>query len=452
MKLKPFFILLLISLTACSAKTPQAVSTPVPNQARAVPTNPSEPTTTQPGTDTLESSATPVTPTPTETLAVTDTPVPVEEVEPPHETANTTLPDPNTASWQTLTENLARPIGIASPDDGSGRLFILEQEGTIRIFSNGELLANPFLDIRDRVGATSSERGLLGLAFHPDYARNGFFYVNYTDLQGDTVIARFQVSGSEANAADPGSELQMLNFDQPYANHNGGGVQFGPDGYLYISLGDGGSGGDPLGNGQSNETLLGKILRIDVDTDSSQSYTIPAGNPFVDGGGRPEIWASGLRNAWRFSFDRLTGDLYIADVGQDQWEEIDFLPAGSPGGANFGWNIKEGTHNFQGSDPGGLIDPIFEYDHSQGCSVTGGVVYRGALLPEWHGVYLFSDFCSGNLWGLIRTPDSALSGDWQNSLLYNGLGSITAFGEDQDGEVYALAYDGRLLKLTPNPP
>jgi glucose/arabinose dehydrogenase len=233
---------------------------------------------------------------------------------------------------------LAKPIGLANAGDGSNRLFVIEQAGVIRILQNGLLTPEPFLDIRAQVGSQANEQGLLGLAFHPKYAKNGYFYVNYTDLQGDTVIARFSVSASDPQRADPTSEKRLLAVDQPYPNHNGGQVIFGPDGYLYLGLGDGGSGGDPAGNGQSRATLLGKILRIDVD--KGDPYAIPPDNPFAQGGGRAEIWAYGLRNPWRFSFDRLTGDLYIADVGQNQWEEIDWLPAGQSG-ANLGWDVFE---------------------------------------------------------------------------------------------------------------
>jgi glucose/arabinose dehydrogenase len=327
-------------------------------------------------------------------------------------------------------------VGIAHAGDGSGRLFILEQAGVIRILQGRELIAEPFLDIRDRVGSGGNEQGLLGLAFHPRYTENGYFYVNYTDLNGDTVIARFSATG-DPNRADPASEARLLQISQPYANHNGGVLAFGPDGYLYIGTGDGGSGGDPLGNGQSLDTLLGKILRIDVD--GGEPYAIPEGNL------KAEIWAYGLRNPWRFSFDRLTGDLYIGDVGQNAWEEIDFLPAGSPSGANFGWNYREGAHPFAGSPPEGLelIEPVAEYDRSAGISVTGGVVYRGAALPEMNGIYLYGDYGTGLVWGLLRNPD----GSWQNQLLFDSGANITSFGEDESGEVYLVDRNGNILKL-----
>jgi len=261
-------------------------------------------------------------------------------------------------------------------------------------------------------------------------------------VNGNTVIARYQVS-TDPNRADPKSEKVLLQVPQPYVNHNGGGLAFGPDGYLYIGLGDGGSQGDPHGNGQSLQTFLGKILRINVDADNG--YTIPADNPLVGGGGKPEIWAYGLRNPWRFSFDRQPGDLYIADVGQDKWEEIDFLPAGIPGGSNFGWNLREGAHDYSGAPTAelALVDPAWEYDHSQGCAVIGGYVYRGQEYPEWQGIYLFGDNCSGSVWGLLR-----LDGKWQAKLLFNTGLRIGSFGQDQTGELYLLdLQQGRVLKL-----
>lgn len=352
-------------------------------------------------------------------------------------------PDPQGYSWQLVISGLDSPIGLANSADSSGRLFVLEQSGRIRVVREGELLSEPFLDIRDRVGSEANEQGLLGLAFHPRYIENGYFYVNYTDRNGDTIIARFQVTGENRDRADPGSEEPLLYIAQPYSNHNGGAVAFGPDGFLYLGLGDGGSANDPQGNGQSTNTHLGKILRIDVD--GGYPYSVPPDNPFVNVGGLPEIWAIGLRNPWRFSFDRLTGDLYIGDVGQNAWEEINYLPLGSPSGANFGWNYREGTHPFQGSPPAGLdlIDPVAEYDHSQGCSVTGGVVYRGEMMPEWQGIYLFGDYCTGFVWGLI----AAQPGFWQSQKLFEIDGNITSFGEDESGEIYLLDRSGGMYRL-----
>jgi len=252
------------------------------------------------------------------------------------------------------------------------------------------------------------------------------------DCLSETHISRFQVSSDDPDRGDPTSEELLLKVDQPYRNHNGGGLAFGPDGFLYIGLGDGGSADDPLGNGQSLETHLGKMLRIDVD--NGDPYVIPAGNPFIDGGGKPEIWAYGLRNPWRFSYERLTGDLWIADVGQNQWEEVNFLPAGMTGGINFGWNFREGAHSFEGEPPEGLtlLDPVFEYQHGYGCSVTGGYVYRGKSLPEFTGVYLVADFCNGRIWGVI--PQSGGGWEWQ-SLFETGW-NISSFGQDDDGELY----------------
>ena len=272
-------------------------------------------------------------------------------------------------------------------------MFIVEQAGLIRILQNGQVIEPPFLDIAARVDDGGNEQGLLGLAFHPDFANNGFFYVNYTGQGGDTVIARFTASG---NIADPNSEVRLLGVRQPYPNHNGGGLAFGSDGYLYIALGDGGSGGDPQGNGQNLNTLLGKILRIDVN--NGNPYAVPADNPFGT-----EVFHYGLRNPWRISFDSQTGDLWIGDVGQGQWEEIDFLPAGTGGGVNFGWNRYEGLHEYSsGAELENHRPPLFEYSHTDGCSVTGGYVYRGPM-PEWQGVYFYADFCSGKVWGALRS-------------------------------------------------
>jgi len=354
------------------------------------------------------------------------------------------LPPAGSAQWQAVASGFENLIGIAAPADGTGRVFALEQAGRIRIIRDGSLLEQPFLDITGQVGCCG-ERGLLGLAFHPRYRENGYFYVNYTDTNGDTSISRFQVSPDNPDVADGGTEKRLLFVPQPYPNHNGGAVVFGPDGFLYLGLGDGGSGGDPQGNGQSTQTLLGKILRIDVD--SGDPYTIPPDNPFASGGGLPEIWAYGLRNPWRMSFDRLTGDLYIGDVGQNAYEEIDFLPAGAPSGVNFGWNYREGLHPFQGTPPNdlALVDPVAEYAHDQGCSVTGGAVYRGAALPDWQGVYLYGDYCTGLIWGLRRSPD----GSWQQGPLFETGGNITSFGEDEAGEIYLADYSGTIYRLSP---
>lgn len=349
----------------------------------------------------------------------------------------TTFPDSGAYIWETIVSDLARPVDLQHAGDGSGRLFIIEKVGRIRIWQAGKLIEFPFLNISERVGSSGNEQGLLGLAFHPNYAENGLFFVNYTNNNGDTVIARYRVT-ADPNIADPSSEVVLLRVDQPFGNHNGGVLAFGPDGYLYAGLGDGGSAGDPQGNAQSLNTLLGKILRLDVD--SAEPYAIPADNPFGN-----EIWAYGLRNPWRMSFDSTTGDLYIGDVGQGQWEEIDFVSAGMPGGINFGWDYLEGTHPFEGNPPAGaqFAPPVAEYSHGNGCSVTGGYVYRGAM-PEWNGVYLYGDYCSGIVWGLIRSD-----GGWQEQVLFDALGNITSFGQDESGEVYIIIDSGQILRLAP---
>ena len=353
------------------------------------------------------------------------------------------FPDLASAAWRPVVDGLTAPLGITHSGDATGRLFVVEQGGRIRIFQGGSLLTRAFLDISDLVSTGGSEQGLLGLAFHPDYAQNGQFFINYTDLNGDTVIARFLVSPDDPDQAARATQTRLLSIRQPYGNHNGGVLAFGPDGYLYAGLGDGGSAGDPQGNGQSLETLLGKILRLDID--GGEPYAIPTDNPFVTGGGRAEIWAYGLRNPWRFSFDRLTGDLYVGDVGQNQWEEIHFQPAGSQGGENYGWNYYEGRHIYAGEPPANLAleTPVAEYAHDQGCSVTGGVVYRGENLPEWKGIYLFGDYCSGQVWGLLRMPD----GTWRQQVLFSGMGRISSFGEDQSGEVYLIDHGGVIYRL-----
>lgn len=382
----------------------------------------------------------PATETPTAALPPTDPGTTSPPTEPPAAPSlppdASTFPDPDAYTWETVVSGLTRPVDLQHAGDGSGRLFVIEKVGRIRILGAGGLVDSPFLDISERVGSGGNEQGLLGLAFHPRYTENGHFFVNYTDRDGDTVIARFRVS-ADPNFADPTSESVLLRVGQPYGNHNGGVLAFGRDGTLYAGLGDGGSAGDPQGNGQKLDTLLGKILRIDVD--SAEPYAIPSDNPFGN-----EIWAYGLRNPWRMSFDSLTGDLYIGDVGQGDWEEIDFISAGSAGGANFGWDYFEGTHPFEGTPPSGaqFVPPIAEYDHGQGCSVTGGYVYRGAM-PEWNGIYLYGDYCSGNIWGLIRSGDG-----WQDQLLF-AEGRITSFGQDDAGEVYLILDGGDILRLAP---
>jgi len=346
-----------------------------------------------------------------------------------------------------VAQGLESPLFVTAPA-GDGRLFIVERPGRIRIVKDGQLVATPFLDIVPDVG-TGGERGLLGLAFHPDYASNGRFYVNYSDRDGNTRVERYTV-GADPDAADPASAKLVIAIDQPYANHNGGMIAFGPDGMLYVGMGDGGSANDPQGNGQNPATLLGAMLRLDVD--GGDPYAVPADNPFVGrSGARGEIWAIGLRNPWRFSFDRGAPRLYIADVGQNAWEEVDIVPAGD-GGLNFGWNVMEGTHCFRSAscDESGLTLPELDYGHDQGCSVIGGYVYRGRALPELAGHYFYADYCRG----------------WLRSFRFDGPGSIAdhrewpvgdfgnplGFGEDAAGEVYIGSQNGTVYRLEPSPP
>jgi glucose/arabinose dehydrogenase len=338
---------------------------------------------------------------------------------------------------------LEGPVHVTHAVDGSGRLFIVEQTGRIRVVQAGVLLSTPFLDLTDRVGCCG-ERGLLSVAFPPDYPQKGYCYVNYTDRSGSTVVARYHTM-DDPNLADPGSEEVVLTIGQPYANHNGGQLAFGPgDGYLYIGMGDGGAGGDPQNHAQNPSSLLGKMLRIDVES-GVVPYAIPPTNPYTQTAGyRPEIWALGLRNPWRFSFDRQTGDLYIGDVGQGQWEEIDFQAASSSGGDNYGWRIMEGAHCYDSAtcDQTGLVLPVVEYDHSQGCSVTGGVVYRGESYPRMRGVYFYGDYCTGRVWGLRRN-----GGAWESTPLADTPFRITHFGEDEAGNVYVVDYNGGIYLI-----
>jgi glucose/arabinose dehydrogenase len=325
----------------------------------------------------------------------------------------------------------------------------VEKVGRIRVVRNGVLAESAFLDITDRVGASASEQGLLGLAFHPDYATNGSLFVNYTNRAGDTVISRFSVS-SDAGGANPSSEVILLTIEQPAGNHNGGHLAFGADGYLYAGLGDGGGAADQFGNGQNGSTFLGAMLRLDVD--SEQPYAVPAANPFVGiASVRDEIWAIGLRNPWRFSFDRLTGDLYIADVGQNRYEEVSVQPADSVGGQNYGWPVMEGLHCFpedRACDQAGLTLPVVEYDHAQGCSVTGGYVYRGPEFPLLEGIYVYGDYCSGRIWGLALSSE----GSWGSAQLARVGINLSSFGEDEAGELYVVDMgQGELYKLAARP-
>ncbi|MGD9695535.1 MAG: sorbosone dehydrogenase family protein [Thermoleophilia bacterium] len=318
------------------------------------------------------------------------------------------------------------------------RLFVVEQSGRIVILQNGRRLGGAFLDVSGLI-SRGGEQGLLGLAFHPGYARSGRFYVNYTDRDGDTQVVEYR--RRSATRANPSSARRLLTIDQPYDNHNGGGLAFGPDGLLYIGTGDGGSGGDPEGNGQNVNTLLGKILRIDVNRRSGGlRYGIPASNPFARGGGRPEIYSYGLRNPWRFSFDRVRGDLWIADVGQNEIEEIDYAARGRARGANFGWSAFEGRSRFDGGSAlrGAHTPPVAQYTHADGCSVTGGYVYRGARVPALRGRYVFGDYCSGKVWSMRAGPRPGAMRD-DTSRLRVSLSQITSFGEGPDGDLYVIA-------------
>ena len=351
-----------------------------------------------------------------------------------------------------MVKGLRAPTGVTNAGDGTGRLLITERAGKVRVVNaDGALDPEPFVDLTGRI-ISGGERGLLGLAFHPSFATNRRLFVDYTRAgDGATVVSELQAS-ADGSRADPASERTLLVVPQPFANHNGGQIAFGPDGYLYIGLGDGGSEGDPNGNGQNRNVLLGKILRIDVDAShaAGKAYAIPPDNPYAllgaaPGAGRLEIWAYGLRNPWRFSFDRLTGDLYIGDVGQNAWEEIDRQPLDPPGGANYGWNLREGDHCYRTCDTTGLVAPIAEYSHALGCAVTGGYVYRGAAEASLQGVYIFGDYCSGRLFTLHSGGGSFTTRTVANTSL-----NISSFGEDDAGELFLVDLGaGGLYRVLP---
>lgn len=368
-----------------------------------------------------------------------------------------------------IADGFTKPVYICQAPDDNERFFVLEQKGVIKIIDNGLEIRKPFADLRDHVHnpvMPGDERGLLGLAFHPEYQTNGFIYLNYIDKDDHTIVSRFQVSRN-ANELDISSEKIFIKLKQPFSNHNGGHVVFGPDGFLYISLGDGGKWGDPFNHAQQLDNLFGKILRIDVN--NGDPYSIPNDNPFVGVKGvREEIWLYGLRNPWRFSFDRKTGDLYIGDVGQDMWEEIDFISTGKAGGQNLGWRIMEGTHCYnpkENCDTTGTL-PIYEYPNDanymktligldepnvDGCSVTGGFVYRGSDMPQFHGTYFFADYCSGNIWTFKEM--NGIATEFKNRTDEINLGGgafvnfISSFGEDNDGELYIVDYNGAVYKI-----
>ena len=399
-------------------------------------------------------------PAATATTAATDT----EVVEAPTETAEATAaptltrvpptdvpastPDASQLSLgqyalQEVVSGLTRPVVLTYADDGTDRMFIVEQRGLIHVLRDGQLLDEPYLDLQDRVTDAENEQGLLGLAFSPDFAQSGRFYVYYTSEDaGKNTLSRFQADPA-ADVADPDSEQILRAVDDPYGNPNGGDILFGPDGYLYVGLGDGGAGGDPEDRAQNLDELLGKILRLDV---SGDEIAIPPDNPFAQGGGRPEIWIYGVRNPWRFSFDRATGDLWIGDVGQNEIEEIDYLPAGQAGGRNLGWRAYEGSAEYADTshpneDP---VFPVLEYHHDQGCSVTGGYVYRGPALPALNGAYFYGDFCSGHVWA-AWTKDGGAT--WENRLFGDAGISLSSFAQDRDGELYLIDHGGVIYKL-----
>jgi glucose/arabinose dehydrogenase len=376
-------------------------------------------------------------------------------------------------SIQNWAGNFDRPIGITHAGDSSDRVFIVEQRGRIRIIENGLVNPTPFLDIQERVNCCREE-GLLGLAFPPEYTQKGYFYVYYTRLDGNNQVSRFHIS-ADMNIADPGSEEEILFLHHPtYSNHNGGQLAFGPDGYLYIGTGDGGGSGDPDHNAQNVESLLGKILRIDVEPAGStpiigdfsnyfpllmvgnnlpdRGYTIPHDNPFLGNAqAHPEIWALGLRNPWRFSFDTVTNDLYIADVGQNAREEVNFQPASSTGGENYGWDILEGSLCYSPSSgcvpPPDYSAPVAEYGHDLGCSITGGGIYRGSEYPSLQGIYLYGDFCSGQIWGLVNDGSG-----WQSQQLLDSSLQISSFGSDEEGNLHVADLNaGQIYRIVVNP-
>lgn len=355
--------------------------------------------------------------------------------------------DPDTVSvmLEPIVTVKGGPLAFAAPPDESLRLFVAAKDGRIWILRDGSVAREPLLDLRGAV-STGGEQGLLGIAVHPSFPADPRVFVDYTDTSGNTVVASYRVSASNPDRLDPASGQQILAVDQPFANHNGGAIAFGPDRMLYVSLGDGGSGGDPLGNGQRLDVLLGKVLRLDVGDGIGAGYVVPADNPFVgQRGTRPEIWLIGLRNPWRMAFDRRTGDLWIGDVGQGDWEEVDVARTGV-GGLNFGWNALEGSHCYPPSSEcsaAGFAAPVTEYDHAAGCTIIGGSVYRGTAQPLFDGAYLFADFCSGRLWAISAKGDGPL-----DPVRVGTAGSgIVAFGEDDKGELFAANLDGTISRV-----
>jgi glucose/arabinose dehydrogenase len=359
-------------------------------------------------------------------------------------------PPPGTPALQLVTSALSSPVFLTAPPGDTLRLFVVEQGGRVRVIRD-TLLATPFLDLRGKINSRGEE-GLLSLAFHPDYATNGRFYVYFTNPPGDIRVVRYLVS-SDPNVADEASADTVLAVPHPvYDNHNGGLLLFGPDGMLYAGLGDGGFGGDPDSNGQNKHALLGKLLRLDVN--GATGYAIPADNPFAtDTSAEPEIWALGLRNPWRFSFDRQTEDLYVADVGQNAWEEVNVATGPAAGrGVNYGWNVMEGRHCYPGGacNQSGLTLPLLEYSHGDGCSITGGYVYRGTRVPALAGHYLYSDFCTGFIRSFRYVGGQAADRrDWTAQL--DPGGSVSSFGEDGRGELYVVVHGGSLYRVVEAP-
>ncbi len=365
-----------------------------------------------------------------------------------------------------IAHDLVAPVYVTHAGDDSNRIFIVERgSGRILVIDDGVRLKRPLIDLSQRIAQEEIEQGLLGLAFHPNHDQNGLFYVSYVHKEGRSEIVRFRTLSDNPNRVDPTSEMPVLRVDQPYINHNGGHIAFGPDGYLYIGFGDGGNQGDLHFNSQNTTNLLGALLRIDVNM-TGGGYRIPPDNPFVDDPAiRSEIWAYGLRNPWQFTFDSLTGDLYIPDVGRNDEEEINFQPAGDRGGQNYGWPHWEGNQPYEPGEPGGNVTfPVYTYSHAGGqCAITGGQVYRGNALPGLRGAYLFADYCSGTIWQMRMAGES-----WKVDVLLEGAKwSIASFGSDQDGElyithlgkitkivdesqdIYSLVGDGQVLKMVP---
>ena len=362
--------------------------------------------------------------------------------------AGTIVPGTPNLALTAIASGLQSPLDLQSAPGDRARLFAVEQAGRIRILRGGAVVAAPFLDIVARVGS-GGERGLLGLAFHTQFATNGRFFVNYTDRNGDTHISEFRAASGSVDSVDPATERELMFVRQPFANHNGGGLAFGPDGTLFIGLGDGGSGGDPFGNAQSRATRLGKLLRVNVD--AGNPYGIPADNPFATTAGvLPEIYAYGLRNPWRFAFDRATGDLYIGDVGQNAVEEIDVEAAPRRGGQNYGWNVTEGSrcYNAASCNMTGITMPVLEYPRPDGASVTGGVVYRGCRMPDYAGTYFYGDYVSGFVRSFRLSGGAAVERrDW--TVAFRGVRNPSAFGVDLDGEVYIVEYNGSVFRISP---